>query len=256
MRRLMARVLCASLLLNCSACTMLVDMAMDPEDPGLNPFDNPPKKKRRSPPATDEVSSLRPAPTPGKALERAIQAAVDADEAAYRRIVLIKSPYGHSEACARWGLASARLHRAVREHNVTGQRVREAGWDRNETLSPNNPDPPSAKEWEAERKAIRGMRWEVNGDIARPKDRPDMYSRGTQGDTSFERLGDGWIVVIADPNESASVDLQRFAKGWSAMALAIDATTARVNAGEFKTMRQVNDFFDARLKEIEQAEGS
>jgi hypothetical protein len=203
-------------------------------------------------PATQQAVLLQPAPTPGEAVERSMQAMVDSDEAKYRQSVDVKSPSGYSEACTRWTFASARLHKAVRDHNVTGQRLREAGFDRNQTLSPGIPPPPSAKEWEAMRKAIRAIEWEVDGSVARPKGNPSMFSGGTQGKTSIERSGDGWVVVIADPVESAPAEhLQQLAKGWSAKTTAIDAATEQVRAGKLKTILEVNDFVDAEMKKVD-----
>jgi hypothetical protein len=86
-----------------------------------------------------------------------MRAWMDADETAYRRTTLIVSPEGYSEACVRWAFASFRLHRAVREHAVTGRRLREAGWDRNQTLSPGIAEPSPAGQWDQMREVIRKL---------------------------------------------------------------------------------------------------
>jgi hypothetical protein len=204
-------------------------------------------------PATQKAISLDPVPTPSEAVLRSMQAMVDGDEAAYRRVVDVRSPHGYSEAYTRWVFAAARLENAVREHNVVGKRVREAGFDRNERLS-TGASPPPAKEWEAQRKAIEAMEWEVVGDRAHPKGNPSAFSGGTQGKTSIERSGDGWMIVIADPAESAPPEhLQQFAMAWSTKAAAFDAATARVKAGKFKTILEVNDFIDGESKKSKPA---
>src|SRR4051794_1052658 len=92
------------------------------------------------------MPALTPAPTPSEALERSTRARIDADEHAYRRITLIRSPARYSEAYTRWEFASFRLNQAVRDHGVTGTRVREAGWDCNQTLSPNVTEPVDAEQ--------------------------------------------------------------------------------------------------------------
>jgi hypothetical protein len=185
-------------------------------------------------------------------MERAMQAMADGDEAACRRAVLMKPPHGYSESCLRGGLASARLHRAVREHGVTGQRLRDAGWDRNNTLSPDIPEPRSPAESKREIEMIRGLEWEVTGNVARPKGKPDMFSGNTSGKISVERSDPGWIMVLADPVDDAPPEhLRKFAEGWSIMASAIDATTEQVRAGKLRTILAVNDYFAVQRKERE-----
>ena len=208
-------------------------------------------RRTTAPTTTQASTSLQPARTPGEALLRAMQAMADADEAAYRRVVDVRSPHGYSEAYTRWVFASARLENAAREHKVVGKRVREAGFDRNEKLA-TGASLPSAKEWDAQRKAIEAIEWEVDGDEAHPKGKPSMFSGGTQGKTSIVRSGDGWIMVLADPAESAPPEhLQQFAKAWSAKAAAFDAATKQIKAGKLKTILAVNDFIDAEMKKAQ-----
>jgi hypothetical protein len=130
--------------------------------------------------------------------------------------------------------------------------MRDAGFDRHRTLSPNIPAPQTQREREGWLAAVRRIEWEVDGDVARPKGKPDMFSGGTQGRTSIERVDGGWVVVISDPVETGTPEqLRKFAEGWTAMAAAIDATTEQVNAGKLRTFVEVNDYFDAQMKAME-----
>src|SRR5438105_14685070 len=72
--------------------------------------------------ARNNAVAVRPAPTPAEAFERATRAMADGDETAWRRAVAYRSPSMVAEAEAHTSFASARLHRAVREHGVTGRR--------------------------------------------------------------------------------------------------------------------------------------
>lgn len=204
-------------------------------------------------PTTRTAPALQPAATPGEALERAMRAIVYSDEAGYRRAVDLRSPHGYSEGYARLTFASARLRKAVRENDVTARRLREAGWDPNETLMIGIADTPTAAQWEAIHQGIQAIAWEVDGSVALAKGTPAMFSGGTQGETSVERSGDGWIVVIADPVDSATPEeFRQVANRLFALSAAIDAATGRVKAGKLKTIREVNDFVDAEWKKAQQ----
>jgi hypothetical protein len=216
----------------------------------LTVADGPAAYAPRAPaPATQPVgneATPEPATSPGDALERSMRAWFDADEQVYRRVTLIKSPEGYSDAYVQWAFASFRLHRAVREHGVTGRRLREAGWDRDQTLSPGIPEPPKAAEWDQMQEVIRKLEWKTHDDVAEPIDAP-WFEGGTQGETAVRRIDGGWTVVLSDPIGRAPAEhLQKFAKAWFTHAANIDAATEKVNDGELRTIREVNDFLEAR----------
>ncbi len=119
-------------------------------------------------PAAAATRPAAPAATPGEALARSMQAMADIDEAAYRRATVIESPTGYSDAYTRMMFASYRLRRAVREHGVTGRRVRDAGWDRDQTLSSGVIEPMPEAQWGTARDAIGKLEWKIDGDVAEP----------------------------------------------------------------------------------------
>ncbi|MGB7158488.1 MAG: hypothetical protein WBD40_10515 [Tepidisphaeraceae bacterium] len=205
------------------------------------------------PATTSRPAALQPAPTPGEALERAAHAMALGDEAAYRQAAVIRSPSRFSEMQVRSIFASARLHKAVREHNVKGERTREAGFDRNQTLLV--PKAPGAAEWEQDRDAIRKMEWKIDGDVARPATNASWLEGSSSGRISIERVEGGWVVILADPIDAAPAEhLQPFTDSAAAAARAADATTKQVEAGKLHTISEVNDFFDAeRNKEPQKA---
>ena len=197
---------------------------------------------------TQAAAALQPAPTPGEALERAMHAIAQGDEAAYRRTTDVRSPHGFAEAHVRLIFASARLHKAVREHNVKAQRTRDAGFDRGRTLlAPAAPG--STEDWERTRDAIRAMQWKIEGNVARPADNPSAFEGNSSGKMLVERMEGGWVLVLADPVDQAPVEhLKQFAEGASASARAADRTAEQVVAGKLRTIAEVNDVFDAERK--------
>ena len=186
-----------------------------------------------------------PAETPGEAAERTVRALVAADERAYRRVTLIRSPAGYADGCIRWVFASFRLHRAVREHGVTSWRVRDAGWDPNEMLSPGIVEPSDPAELPQVRERIARLEWDIDGDVARPRGGHRIQDNSF-GETTVERVDGGWTVVLSDPvGKAPAEDLRRVAQIFNAKADALNAATAKVNARELRTMRDVNQFVKA-----------
>ncbi len=187
------------------------------------------------------------APSPREAALRYVDAMISADEATFRRNIEIRSPAGYSDAFVRWGFASGRLHDSVRSRGITGQRVRDAGWDRNETITPDAPKPVNKAELLKTRDVLLQAQWRIDGDTARPIDVP-WFTGGTAGNLSVEREPSGWKVIISDPIDSAPADhLRTFANAWNAMADDLDATTARVRSGDFRSVREVNDYLTSLI---------
>jgi hypothetical protein len=171
---------------------------------------------------------------------RAYEALADGDEAAYRRLVLFRPPCAYVEANARLQLASARLYRAVRDHHVTGKRVRDAGFDRNETLLVREPMP--REHLAAVREGMRKMEWQIDGDVAAPVSENPSNPR-------VERLGGGWIFVATDAGAQAEPEhLAMFAASTNNTADIVRAATKEIEAGHFHTILEVNQFIDDQRK--------
>jgi hypothetical protein len=190
---------------------------------------------------------LSPAATPGEALARSMRAMMaEGDEAAYRHIVDIRSPDGHSEQYVRHVFASFRLRKVVDDRKVGGVRLRDAGFDRNEKITPAAPSPPPPEQVRAMLAGVEKFEWEIAGETATIKGRRDALQGSTAGQISIRRAGDGWVVVLADPSGSATPeDLRKMADNWSRLADACDAAAREVANGRLTTIRQVNDFLDA-----------
>jgi hypothetical protein len=162
----------------------------------------------RAAPAARLLPSRHPLPrsnrprTPGDALIRSIEALTDGDEAAYRRIVVFAEPSAYAQALARQTLAGARLHRAVRDHGVTGKRVRSAGFDTNETLL--IPAPATGKQLDQALRTLRQMQWKIEGDLATAV-RPE----GDPNPPRAKRIGSGWVILATDPQSHTDPEQMR-----------------------------------------------
>lgn len=210
-----------------------------------------------SPAATSKpaVAEIDPAKTPGLAVERWLHSMTANDEAAYHAIVLIVSPHRYSESYSRMTFAGYRLHEAVQKHQVKGERKLESGWDRNFTLANEIERPPDPASWEAVRDVIRGVKWKVVGDVAEPIDGPPFLPDVAGSKVQVLRVQGGWAVAIFDPVRKATPDqLKKYSSLWLAQTQALDAATAKVNAGELTTILQVNDFVEAERVRIQAAE--
>lgn len=196
----------------------------------------------------------KPAPTPAAALERWLLALSSGDEAAYRGIVRFRPPAEYARAHGRAILAAARLHHAVRAHGVTGKRVRDAGFDTNETLLANAPLSGDALNNAIAR--IRQTKWTIDGNIAtQPGVRDPMGGSGT----TMEREGGGWVVVMTDRgahdgrnDPAAQQYVRKYAAAASITADVLDKATVAVNDRRLRTIRQVNDFITAEREAISQ----
>ncbi len=202
-------------------------------------------------PALQSVG-MRPAATPGEAIDRSVAAAANADEVAFRGITLIQSPYGYSDGCMRWALASQRLHQAIRRYGVTSKRVRAAGFDRNEKLA-NAGDEITKDDVEKDRRLRQRVKWTIEGDVALANG--ERSSTTTAGVQTVERSGAGWIVALRDPEVAPTGDpsaarMTRLGQGWATLAAAMDAAADEIKAGRLKTILEVNDFVKAESKEL------
>lgn len=197
---------------------------------------------------TARAAGLVASAKPGDALVAAMQAMVDGDEAKYRQFVDVRSPHGYSEGYIRWVFASARLHQAVAKNEVDVKDPR--GRDARLSTSIAPPLPPD--QWKAMRAAIDAVEWVVEGQLAYPTGKPAWFGGGTQGNTTVERSGDGWIVVIADPVQSAPPEhLEHYRKIWSATSAVIDNATEQVRAGKLKSILEINNYVKAETNKIE-----
>ncbi len=204
------------------------------------------------PPQASESLQMQPAPSPSEAMERAVAAMAEGDDVAFRRITAIRSPHGYSEGHFRWGLASQRLHRAIRQHGVTRQRIRSAGFDRSETLA-SAPDEFTDDDLEQYRKTHGRVKWRIKGDVA--LENGERSSTSTAGVQTVERCGRGWIVVYSDPDVARTGDpsaetMSRYGEAWAMLAAAMNAAADEVGAGRLKTMLEVNDFVKAISGEL------
>lgn len=204
---------------------------------------------RESPPTPAEAA------TPAEAYSPFANAVLDGDEATARRYLVVRSPHGWADADVRFRFATRRLERATVEHRVNGERTRHAGWDRGQTLSPNfgggGMDP---RTFAAAREAATTQRWTIDGDIARPTDKPEglRFGRGTQ--LSVERVDGQWRVVLSDPPSISEPEkreqVRLFVKTWNARARAADEATEKIITGELTSFRAVNDFLDSRTASL------
>jgi hypothetical protein len=183
---------------------------------------------------------------------RSAAAMAGGDEASFRRITAIRSPHGYCEGYFRWGLASQRLHRAIREHGVTGKPIRSAGFDRNERLA-NAGEEFTEEDLAKYRKTLARVKWTIKGDVA--LENGQRSSTTTAGVQTIERWRGGWMVVYSDPEVARTGDpsaqtMSRYGEGWATLAVAMDAAVAEVEAGRLKTMLQVNDFVKSKSEEL------
>ena len=204
-----------------------------------------PSPRQQAASAAPEV--FEPAPAPGEAFARAMRAWSEGDEAAYRERVVFRPPALLAEAQVRVYFAAARLHRAVRDRGVTGRRVRDAGFDRNETLLA--PAPPAPASIEQAMKAYRRMEWKVDGNLATPATTRPLFDPDKQ--VRVERMAGRWVVVVSDsesvPNSEPQV--RQTARISAIQAEDFNAAAAAVNAGTLRTVREVNDFIERRREE-------
>ena len=206
------------------------------------------RRQQTHAPEDREAVAIRPAPTPAEAFERAMRAMAAGDEAAYRRIVVFAPPSRVAEAQARERFASARLHRAVGEHGVTGRRVCGAGFDKSRTLLP--PAPPSRERVEQAMEAYRRIEWKVDGDVATPSTTRPVF--GPEKQIRIERLGNGWVVIVSDSNSlpDSEPGIRQYAQSSTVHAEIYDSAAAQVRAGKLRTVREVNDFIEGRKEAI------
>jgi hypothetical protein len=188
-----------------------------------------------------------PAGTPGEAMIRVFEAQANGDEAALRRAAVFRPPDGIAARQARAMLASARLHRAVNEHGVTAQRTRDAGFDRGQNLLAN--EPLSGQRLEQARLAIKQMEWDVQGDTARPVRGGPLGGDGGQEGPVAQRAGDGWVIVFTDPPDADDA-ADQLARAATIHADVFTAAAEQVEAGKLRTIREVNDFIEARRNAV------
>jgi hypothetical protein len=173
-----------------------------------------------------------------------MRAFAEGDEEAYRSVLVYRPPAALVEQQARLHFASVRLHRAVKEHGVSGRRVRDAGFDKNEKLTVN--EPPTPEQIEREMEFIRRLEWKVDGEVATPVTTRPVF--GPDRRTRVERTGGRWLVAFSNPDGEADDDpiVREYARAAAIHAEVFDAAAARVRAGKLRRIRQVNDFIDAR----------
>ncbi|MBC7784847.1 MAG: hypothetical protein H7144_13495 [Burkholderiales bacterium] len=202
-------------------------------------------------PTTRPAATHDPAPTPGDALQRWWQAMAIGDEKAFSRRVVFRSATGYCNIYARWVFASARLHEAAMKHKLKRERgVRGAKWSPDVSLSPGlAPAPPSERSAPHVLDEIRKIEWTIAGDMATPMNSP--FSSSEHGKVTAERVDGGWVIALSDPDDKANAtELNRFVQEFTAITDAIETAIDRVNAGEFLSVRQVNDFLQDAFEKV------
>src|SRR5262245_15065363 len=196
---------------------------------------------------TADAQQPPPAATPSEAMVRYFEALSGGDEEALRRVVFFREPAAGARAVVRAQLAAVQLHRAAREHGVTGKRIVGTTGSRDERLMVMEPVP---SDWmERVRPSLEKMEWKIDGDVATPA--PGGPIGGAPGNLRFERIDGAWMMIVSDAlAQQNDQQIRQAIEAQTFQADAIGVAIDQIKLGKLRTFREVNDFIDAEKERV------